>query len=342
MVEPISSIDECDADWLSAALGIDITIDRLEPIGEGVGLLGEVHRVRLGSIDGPRSVIVKLGSATNAAVALHFGYFEREWGAYRDLLEQATIATPRCLYNQLVNDRPCLVLEDLAEHRAGDQVRGITEPQAQAAVDLAAELHATFWNRAELRDLTWMPGPDDPRINGYGELFEMMWPDFLAGPGRDTPPARRDAAEAAMTHFDEVCRSFADEPITAVHGDFRLDNLLFSPTGEAAAIDWQLTARGRGPYDLAFLLAGSAETEFRRRHERPLLERYHARLAAAGVVDYPLSACWDDYRRAHIMNLPNPITAAVAVDAGNARGREMLRLNAQRALAAVADLWPNR
>ena len=34
------------------------------------------------------------------------------------------------------------------------------------------------------------------------------------------------------------------------------------------------------------------------------------------------------------------VGAAVVVDPGNDRGRELLRLNAQRALAAVADLWP--
>ncbi|MGI9602917.1 MAG: phosphotransferase [Acidimicrobiales bacterium] len=340
MPNTITHIDQCTDDWISEVVGHPAEIDRIDPVGEGVGLLGEVHRVHLAGSAEPSSVIVKLGSAANAAIAVQFGYYEREWGAYRDLLADTPAVTPACYFNALVDDAPCLVLEDLVDHRVGDQVIGLSTGEAEAAVDLAADLHASFWDDTRLHDLHWMPGPDDPRIAGYGVLFEMMWDSFLEGPGAETPHDRRQAAAAAMQQFDRVCDGFVAAPTTAVHGDFRLDNLLFAPDETAAAIDWQLTARGRGPYDLAFLLAGSATTEFRRGHERSLIERYHRRLGQLGVTGYSFDSCWEDYRRGHIMNLPNPITAAVVVDPGNERGRELLRLNAQRALAAVTDLWP--
>ncbi|MDH3707815.1 MAG: ecdysteroid 22-kinase family protein [Acidimicrobiia bacterium] len=339
MPDPINHIDQCDDVWLSDVLGRAVAIADIEAVGVGVGLLGEVHRVVLDGDAGPPSVIVKLGAEANADIAVHFGYYEREWGAYRDLLPDSRVAAPGCWFNSLVDDRPCLVLEDLADHRRGDQVEGITPADAEAAIDLAADLHSGFWDDERLGSLSWMPGPEDPRVAGYGHLFEMMWDQFRTGAGVDVPSDVVDAARAAMAGFDAVVAGFGSPPVTVVHGDFRLDNLLFAPDGRAVAIDWQLTARGRGPYDLAFLLAGSATTDVRRELERVLIERYHARLVNRGVQDYPLESCWDDYRRGHIQNLPNPVTAAVVVDPGNDRGRELLRRNAERALTAVADLW---
>jgi len=337
--DAITHIDQCNDQWLSAVMGHEVTIAGIDSVGAGVGLLGELHRVTLAEGSDPASLIVKLGAEANADIAVHFGYYEREWGAYRDLLVDGRVAAPTCHLNALVDDRPCLVLEDLARHRSGDQVQGITEAEATAAVDLAADLHAGFWDDGRLEAFTWMPGPEDPRVAGYGNLLEMMWDQFRAGAGSGAGADVLGAARAAMDRFDDVIEEFSRAPVTVVHGDFRLDNLLFDGDGPAVAVDWQLTARGRGPYDLAFLLAGSAETEFRRRHERGLLERYHERLRHHGVDDYSFDACWQDYRRGHIQNLPNPVTAAVVVDPGNDRGREMLRRNAERALVAVADLW---
>lgn len=339
MPDAITHIDQCDDAWLRAVVGREVTIAGIERVGAGVGLLGDVHRVVLAEGSEPASLIVKLGAEANAGIAVQFGYYEREWGAYRDLLPEGRVAAPTCYFNSLVADRPCLVLEDLAGHRRGDQVQGITEAEATAAIDLAADLHAEFWADRRLEGFEWMPGPEDPRVAGYGHLLEMMWDQFRAGAGSGADPDVVGAARAAMDHFDEVIEQFSRAPVTVVHGDFRLDNLLFDATGPATAIDWQLTARGRGPYDLAFLLAGSAETEFRRHHERDLLARYHDRLRQLGVDDYPFDQCWLDYRRGHIQNLPNPVTAAVVVDPGNERGRELLRRNSMRALTAVADLW---
>ena len=46
-------------------------------------------------------------------------------------------------------------------------------------------------------------------------------------------------------------------------------------------------------------------------------------------------------RLAHVLNLPNPVTALVAVPGATDRGRRMLEANARRALAAVADHEPS-
>jgi hypothetical protein len=67
-----------------------------------------------------------------------------------------------------------------------------------------------------------------------------------------------------------------------------------------------------------------------------MIARYHARLVENGVEHYDLAACRRDYLGALVMNLPNPVTALVAVPPGNERGAQLLRENARRALATVA------
>jgi aminoglycoside/choline kinase family phosphotransferase len=278
--------------------------------------------------------------AGNRNIAFRFGYYAREAGTYRWLLPRDGVRAPRCFAVVDGGDGPVLVLEDLGHLRPGDQLRGATIAEAEAAADLAGALHAAFWNDPTLAACAWLPGPDDEVVAGYGRLFELTWDAFRVRAGDFIPTAHLDAAERAVARFDAVCRAFALAPRTLVHGDFRLDNLLFDEDGAATAIDWQLAAWGRGAYDLALFAAGSMDPEVRRAIEDALVERYHRALVAHGVEGYTLADCRRDYRFGHVLNLPNPVTALVAVDGGTERGRRMLMANARRALAAVADHEP--
>ena len=345
-----------DAGWLGDILArngwIDAGVAELSvtELGVGVGLLGSVRRVRLryerpvaaAGLRNPASVVVKLPSdnPANRAIAEHFGYHARELGVYRHLLPRPGVATPTCYAtDETADGLPVLVLEDLGQHRHGDQVAGASEAEALAAAALLGSIHAAFWDDPRLRRQRWLPGPTDPVVAGYGELFAMTWPTFLQRHADGIDSQHLATAAVAIDRFSEVCSRFAHGVVTLVHGDYRLDNLLFSPSGDAIALDWQLAAWGRGPYDLAFFAAGSIETELRRRIEVLLVDTYHDALAAGGVGGYRRSDCWDDYRFGLVMNLPNPVTAAVAVDPGNHRGASLLAANASRALAAVHDHW---
>ncbi len=351
-----TTIDQIETDWLEQifsdmyARRVWINDLRIEPLAEGVGLLGQVARVHISTEDDrlPRSVIVKLPSTDMRArsIGTQFGYYRREAGTYGTLLAGVArdeIRTPQCYRVAESDIGPVLVLEDLP-HAQGDQVEGATREQALAAAQLLANIHARFWSDPLLASHEWLPAPSDEVIAGYGRLFELTWPSFVNAHGSQIPREHLGAAERAITRFVDVVAEFAQAPQTLVHGDFRLDNLLFAeepldPGGEPIAhvIDWQLAARGRGPYDLAFFVAGSLAPNQRRLHERAIVERYHGYLQLGGVTDYSLEDCFRDYHLGHVMNLPNPITAIVAVPPGNERGRALLFRNAERALAAIAD-----
>ena len=345
----IDGLDDLTPERIGAALTDAGVVDgtpvsaTVAQIGEGVGLLGTLAHVRLDwppGVAGPRSIMAKLPTTDpgNRAIVDRFGYDRREAGVYRELLPRAGAPAPVCLARgwDESTGRGWLLLEDLTHLTTGDQVAGATDAEVLATVDALAAWHAAFWDDPTLGDRRWLPDTRDPVVAGYGELFDMMWPvcrEMLA----DVVDERTaSAVGAARRRFDDALDEFAVGPRTLVHGDARLDNLRFGVDG-AVLLDFQLAAHGRGVYDLAFFCAGSLSTETRRRLEPAILDRYVAALRAGGVTDYDLEQARADYVLGHALNLPNPVTAIVAVTPGDERGAEMLRRNLTRALAAVAD-----
>ena len=71
--------------------------------------------------------------------------------------------------------------------------------------------------------------------------------------------------------------------LTPVHGDFRLDNMLFHPDPTGArpliVVDWQTVQLGLGPSDVAYFLGNAFDAEVRRGCEEALVRRYHDALA---------------------------------------------------------------
>jgi aminoglycoside phosphotransferase (APT) family kinase protein len=83
-----------------------------------------------------------------------------------------------------------------------------------------------------------------------------------------------------------------------IHGDYRLDNLVFPHDADAPAIvyDWQAVRLGAPLVDAALYLGGCLTIADRRAHERELLREYHDRLCAAGVGALSWDALWKAYR----------------------------------------------
>jgi Ser/Thr protein kinase RdoA (MazF antagonist) len=107
----------------------------------------------------------------------------------------------------------------------------------------------------------------------------------------------RDALPSALLTIVELLRSrlarvldgLANGPQTLIHGDFHLDNLIFSARGSdrsVVVLDWQTAVVSAPAWDLALFLFGSLTPADRRAAEGPLLDRYAALLAANGVSGY--------------------------------------------------------
>ena len=128
-------------------------------------------------------------------------------------------------------------------------------------------------------------------------------------------------------------------PRTVIHGDFRLDNLLFRPSGDSSEVvccDWQACLRGKGVHDLAYFLAGSLETEIRRDSEHELIERWVTGLRKRGVVEYGEEEAFLDYRKA-IMFLWTYVVNNGGLASTSQRDYDWVEKQVQRHADAIMD-----
>lgn len=129
-------------------------------------------------------------------------------------------------------------------------------------------------------------------------------------------------------------------PKTLVHGDFRLDNMLFDLQAEPPIcwlLDWEDVDFACGAIDLAWFLGGCLQLEASS-HEEDLLRFYHHSLVAAGVIDYSWTQCRHDYRYAMISSFVQGVLSSTIDESASAYERQFARAVASRFIAACQRL----
>jgi thiamine kinase-like enzyme len=219
-------------------------------------------------------------------------------------------------------------------------VAGATLDQAERAIDTLARFHATWFEQPRLRELDWMPGVDDPQILTIGPMFDIGWPMFLERFGDALPQRCLRWCEQFIPDIpDWVARHF-DDPITLVHGDFRLDNLFFADDGSVAVIDWQLSMRAPGQTDLVYFCANNLTVPMRREHEQALIERYVTALHGLGVPSdaVTLENVWQGYREGIMFYAASFGASLLTIDPANDRGVALFEALVHRTFTALDDL----
>jgi hypothetical protein len=356
--------EDASAPFLTAALreggvldaGSQVAEVEHEAIGVGVGIVGQLARLRLryeGTARGaPGSVVLKMPSQypENRAIGDHFNFYEREGRFYQQIGDKLGVRTPACYWNHVDADSGsfALLLEDLGSRTTISQIAGMSAARAADALRCLAELHGSWWGSPVLDQFRWMPRLDDPINLAAGQQYRDAWPAFADRIDGYLDSRALGLGERIQVAMEELFHRGIDEaPVTVCHGDFRIDNLLFDDEAECpervAVLDWQITYRGPAVTDVAYLLCQSMEVEERRVEERSLLEGWYAAVASVrgtdgDMPDYPLELAWDHYRRATLGTTVYPVTALGAMDLANERGVELCRAMAVRSFAAVVDL----
>lgn len=118
-------------------------------------------------------------------------------------------------------------------------------------------------------------------------------------------------------------RHLGTAPVTFIHSDFRLDNLMFgSGENEPAVVtlDWR---RARSAAAASRTLRSSCrrtyDVDLRRAAERALVEGWRTGLAAHGADAGSAEEVWADYRRAVLYCWLYPIVIAGSLDAASER-----------------------
>jgi hypothetical protein len=335
------------AEWVAAALGASgrppqlVGID-VEPVG--TGQMGVSARVRLhhapGS-EGPATVVAKFPATDPAARPLASSAYRTEIDFYRTVAPTVSVATPECLYAASNEDSSefVLVMSDLAPAVPGDQLAGCGPDHARAALVNLAGLHAPRWCDPTLGDLGFLDVTEDGIVLlevVYGEAttrFVDLYGDRLGAGDTDV------LGDVASAIGDWLRHAPARESV--LHGDYRLDNLLFDdrPGADRAvvAVDWQTTGVGLPGRDVAYFIETSLAPETRRTHERGLVAAYHGALVALGVADHPLDECWDDVRYGALQG-PLVTVLGAAFSQRTDRGDDMFVAMASRSCDAIRDL----
>jgi hypothetical protein len=329
--------------WLGSVLRADVRDVDVTPIGTGqTGATYRVSATYATAVDLPDTFAVKLPAQDDAVrerVAL--GY-RSEVEFYTDVATHMRVPVPGCYYSDISDSGAdfVLVLADMAPAVQGDQIAGCTPAEAQLAVDAIAGLHGPSWC-----DPTWlglasisMPKPgDEAAAKGLGDVSVMAADITLEKLGPRMSAEDRETLRAAMGLVTPWLLAEPDR-FSLMHGDYRLDNLLFDPDRtRITVVDWQTMGVGLPTRDLAYFTATSLAPEMRAEIERDLVGRYHEALLGYGVTGYDADTCWRDYRLG-VVQAPLISALGFAFAASTERGDEMMLAMFHRGCRAIREL----
>jgi hypothetical protein len=233
-----------------------------------------------------------------------------------------------------------LLLEDLSEYRTGDQVHGCSAADARGIIDAIVPLHAAYWGHADDMPLKCVPHIDgEQQIAGITGGCQFGWDPAMAAFGHVIAPEIKAVREQFIAAVPELHRMMGRCTQTVIHGDVRLDNLMFGSTPDQHAvilIDWSMTI-SNGMHDVAYLLSQNVTTDERRAHELELVAHHHSRLVGLGVTGYTLDQAWDDYKTAILYLFCYGVVIGGTLDPSNERGAAFMEKLLERSSHAVMD-----
>ena len=338
--------DDLSAQWLTEALhaaGQLLTVTDVGFERVGSGQMGTTYRLHLSyrGLEGPPNLIAKLAGEDQEMRTLVAPGYAAEVGFYSTLAPGLNVRTPRCWYGAITDDhtRFTLLLEDMFPATPGTQGQGCNVEQAAASLRTLVGLHVPRWDDPKLYDLDFLMRPDEDTASMMAQVMSGAREAFVERYAADLAPEdgetlRRICAVIKRWQLTEPA------PFSVIHGDYRLDNLLFDPvTSEVTVVDWQTAAIGPPLRDVAYFLGTSMRSEDRAAHEQSLVRTYHTALLESGVSAYSFDHCWNDYRIGHLQ--APMITLIGCIYAGTQRTKrsdDMFTAMARRSCAAVRDL----
>ncbi len=330
--------------WLGSVLNADVA--EVDVTAIGTGQTGATYRVSAAYAtprpELPDSFAVKLSAQDDAVrerVAL--GY-RSEVEFYSHVADSMRIPVPRSFYTEISEDGAdvVLLLGDMAPAVQGDQIAGCTEQEALLAVEALAGLHGPSWCDPKWMSLAAisMPKPgDDDAAKGLGDISKMAADIVIDRLGSRISGEDQETLVAAMSSVTPWLKA-EPQRYALMHGDYRLDNMLFDPDRtRITVVDWQTVGIGLPGRDLAYFTGTSLESGLRSKVERGLVESYHTALKAYGITDYDTETCWRDYRLGAVQ-VPLLVALGTAFAATTDRGDDMMLAMLSRGCQAIRDL----
>jgi hypothetical protein len=337
------------ASWLAAVIGAgpiaDFSVERI-----GTGQMSECYRIRLtyadSAVQGPASVVLKVAATdpVSRQTGLALGLYEREVRFYGDIAPSLGGPISPCYHAAIDTSTGVfdLVLGDAGPAVVGDEIAGATIEQAHLAAVELGRLHGPLLGDISLAEASW--------LNREAPLNQAMITPLYAGfvdrYADQIAPEHRVVCERLVAAFDgylafekegEKVASQQGRIQGLVHGDYRLDNMLFG-TAEAdralTVVDWQTVSWGPALTDLSYFLGCALPTQDRREHYDALLGDYHQALGPDAPVS--LADVAEGVRRASFFGVMMAIVSPMLVERTD-RGDQMFMTMLQRHCDHVLD-----
>lgn len=324
--------------WLGAVLstgGRDVHVDAVEvtPIGSGDGGAFRVTPTYTAvQPELPSSFVLKTPGGVG---------YRSECAFYASVRDRVEVPAPECILCEIDAETSefVLLLADPAAAVVLDPLDGCDEERAGVAAAAIAGLHAPTWCAPEWLRFPGLtaPLPDSAAARALGDAARASGERVVERFGgllsvEDT--ATLTEAMAAVRSWVSAVRG----RYSLLHGDFRLEHLLFTPDGEAVRVTgWQTLMVGLPARDLACLAGTGLEPALRSTADHDLVTAYHCALVERGVTGYDLETCWHDYRYAMLQAVLSCVSALAAQTSGGRAGDPLLAM-LHRACVAVRDL----
>jgi thiamine kinase-like enzyme len=210
----------------------------------------------------------------------------------------------------------------------------------ELAVRSIAKFHANWWEHRDLDRMEWLPSINDPVQQQAQPGYQQCWDPFSQMMGAALSPRMLSTGEALQHHIIGLQDLLNRAPRTISHGDFRADNMFFGGGGTSAfaLADWQISTKGRGAFDLAYLFSGALDPSVRKAHEMRLLRLWHNLLVEAGVTGYSFDEALRDYRIGVLYSWMYVVIGVASLDPANERGMAFFNAWVLRRSRAVEEL----
>jgi aminoglycoside/choline kinase family phosphotransferase len=235
-----------------------------------------------------------------------------------------------------------LLLEDLAPAQTGNWLAGATALQLDLALQAAARLHAAWWQGSpeDVLGLAHLVQNVSDEQNLVEQLYAEAWPRFVDHAPFEIPSDVRQFGERLQGRIATAEALLENSPHTLAHGDFRVDNMLFSERdGQPTCwvIDWEDILLWNGTLDVAWFL-GSCLRVQDIDQEQSLLRRYHQALLEQGVAGYSWDQCAYDYRCAMLSCFVQGILSAIPPEANNTYAHSLAHAIGERFVTVPSRL----
>jgi len=336
--------------------------------GVGEGLASDMYRLTISygpnaDASWPTSLVCKFGPTglgVKILMDVVLNLFLKEHLFYERNMPNATgMPAPKCYFSSYGGyARTCILLEDLAPARPGDQITGVSAEDMKTGLLALAQMHAKFYNKVgaspETKD--W---PGRQQNVGFKTMCKKLFCDTREEFCGEALLAKLNLTPADIPNVLEFVQFFTDDQYetflkndmndykelnarsqfgtTLCHGDFRTDNVFFKCNdGKLRIIDFQLVREDHPSNDVNYGFYTSMKTEVRREHEMALIEAYVTEMRRLGA-DLGMDEFLVSFQKTIVVGIVAQVIAAKSVDTGSERGTQLFQETFLRLDALVGD-----